>query len=87
MFLAPDFWPALLLQAGLYREVGRSDQALAAYRRILDVIGMRKSDKALQLDLPDIDDVALYRDEVVVLCRRSVAELDPEIRTNRRHEP
>jgi chemotaxis protein methyltransferase CheR len=87
VFLAPDFWPALLLQAGLFREVGLNDQAVTTYRRILAVIGMRKSDKALDLDLPDLEDVALYREEVVALCRRSVAELDPGIRSNRSDLP
>jgi chemotaxis protein methyltransferase CheR len=82
VFLAPRFWPALLMQAGLFREAGRHDLALATYRRILEVIGTRKGDQAdMDLDLPDLEDVALYREEVKALCRKAVADLDPEIRS------
>jgi chemotaxis protein methyltransferase CheR len=83
VFLAPRFWPAVLLQAGLYRESGRLDLALGAYRQILEVIGMRKNDQAaFELDLPDLEDAALYREEVMALCRRSVAQLEPELRSD-----
>jgi chemotaxis protein methyltransferase CheR len=85
VFLAPRFWPALLLQAGLFREAGRNDLAVATYRRILEIVGTRRRDEeAFELDLPDLDEVALYRDEVLAFCRRSVAELDPDIRSEGR---
>jgi tetratricopeptide (TPR) repeat protein len=70
LFLVPDLWPAAFYLALAYEKLGRADDAVREYRRLIDV-----ADSPLGISGPAMAELEDWKPDVLQLARRRAGEV------------